>query len=102
MPKITGFKGRSLVIFRDSRGGPVNPVDISKILRDYPVVRHQMIQKKDGSLHLYLQFFYDPGSAVKVSIRLKILGLFGKDQMLIMSEDLIQSSDKILPYIIEE
>ncbi|MBM4321011.1 MAG: phenylacetate--CoA ligase family protein, partial [Deltaproteobacteria bacterium] len=54
-PRLRGLEGRSLVLFRAQDGSPVNPVDISRILREFLFVQHEMVQHADRSCTLRLR-----------------------------------------------
>lgn len=49
-PLVRLAESRRPVVFRTPSGGWVNPIDISRILRHYPVNRHQCLQRRDLSL----------------------------------------------------
>lgn len=53
-PVLKLAAARQPVLFRTPSGGRVNPIDISRVLRGYPVARHQCVQRKDLSLVLRL------------------------------------------------
>ena len=55
LPRLLGLEGRRPVILRDGRGGGVNSVDVSRVLRRFPLVRHQVVQRADGSLAVALR-----------------------------------------------
>lgn len=46
---------RRSVSFADASGRMVNPVDAARVLRNYPVVQHQLVQRLDHSLRLRLR-----------------------------------------------
>jgi phenylacetate-CoA ligase len=49
-PLLKLAEARRPVLFLTPSGGRVNPIDISRILRQYPVRRHQCLQRRDLSL----------------------------------------------------
>lgn len=55
MPRLLDLEGRAPVVFRRADGSPVNPVDASRVLREFPLVQHEMLQKKDGSVELVVR-----------------------------------------------
>jgi len=56
-PKLSLKEARKPVLFFDLEHRVINPVDISRILRNYPVKAHQMIQYRDRTCRLNLAFF---------------------------------------------
>ncbi len=52
MPRILDLEGRAPVLFRSEAGSAVNPVDLSRILREFPFVQHQLSQREDLSCEL--------------------------------------------------
>lgn len=62
MPRLLDLEGRAPVLFRTPQGEPVNPVDLSRVLRDYALVQHELVQRQDGSCDLTLRPI--PGSAL--------------------------------------
>lgn len=52
MPRLLDLEGRAPVVFRASDGSAVNPVDLSRVLREFPFVQHEFVQRKDRSCEL--------------------------------------------------
>ncbi|MCB1169362.1 MAG: hypothetical protein KDK25_03460, partial [Leptospiraceae bacterium] len=46
---LRGLRGRPLVVFRDSTGRSVNPLDFARLLRFVPLRRHRLVQQSNGS-----------------------------------------------------
>lgn len=59
MPRILELEGRRPVLFRAADGTLVNPVDVSRVLREHCLVRHTFSQRADGSCELVLRLFPD-------------------------------------------
>ncbi|MCU0291704.1 MAG: AMP-binding protein [Thermoanaerobaculaceae bacterium] len=55
MPRILDLEGRRPVLFRAADGTLVNPVDVSRVLRRHPLVRHHFAQHADGGCELALR-----------------------------------------------
>jgi phenylacetate-CoA ligase len=55
MPRIVDLEGRSPVLLRSSDGTPVSTVDISRILREHPLLLHEFTQHKDRTCELVLR-----------------------------------------------
>ena len=47
MPRIIGLEGRTPMNFRTADGSLVNSADLSRILREFPLVQHEFRQKAD-------------------------------------------------------
>lgn len=88
MPRILDMQARPLVIFRTPSGGMVNPVDISRCLRLYPIVQHQFIQEKDFSCRLRLRLLYGNTLAQEEQLRGQLAELFSNEVPLGISYDL--------------
>lgn len=52
MPRLMDLEGRAPVLFRRADGGVLNPVDVSRVLREFPIVQHELAQRADLSLDL--------------------------------------------------
>lgn len=83
-PRLLDLEGREPVFFRSASGAVVNAVDLGRILRDFPVVQHEVIQRADGAcevtvravagLHLDLEAMAEAlrrllGEGTKLSLR---------------------------------
>ena len=79
MPQILDLEGRKPVLLASLNGGLVNPVDVSRVLRDFPLLQHEFRQKADLSCFLKLRLV--PGHEEKeldeIPARLKTL--FGEN-----------------------
>jgi phenylacetate-CoA ligase len=80
-PRIVNLEGREPVIFYTGNRHVVNPVDISRMLGDYPIVQHQLVQRNDYSLELNVRPL--PGAKIDLPcLRRKFGELFGSDLQL--------------------
>lgn len=59
MPRLLDLEGRRPVLFRAADGTLVNPVDVSRVLREHCLVRHAFAQRADGRCELVLRPFPD-------------------------------------------
>lgn len=55
MPRLVDLEGRVPVVLRDHRGQLANPVDLSRVLRDLPLVQHHLHQSTTGAVQLRLR-----------------------------------------------
>ena len=55
MPRFMELEGRSPVLIRSMDGTPVSTVDISRILREFPLLLHEFTQNKDCSCELIVR-----------------------------------------------
>ena len=102
MPRLYDFQGRNPVYFRNSSGQTINPVDISKILRKYPIIQFQFRQNHELNCSLKIRA---GAGAVKIfhnDIRQELKKLFGDiPDILIEEEPSLGSDGKIMSYISE-
>jgi phenylacetate-CoA ligase len=52
MPRILDLEGRVPVLFRAADGTPVSTVDLSRLLREHPLLLHEFVQRSDQSCEL--------------------------------------------------
>jgi phenylacetate-CoA ligase len=52
MPRLLDLEGRDPVLFRSSDGTPVSTVDLSRLLREFPLLLHEFHQASDRSCEL--------------------------------------------------
>lgn len=100
-PRLEELEGREPVIFRSASEQLVNPVDVSSLLRQFPIVQHELMQYKDMSLELAVRPI--PGASVdNDDLKAKLAVLFGKSVNLTILVDptLGDRTDggKALPY----
>jgi len=96
-PRLQGLSTRQTVIFEDARGGSINPVDIARILRGYPILQHRIKQNRDKSLEVNLRVDNIWTDFAENSMKEEIVTLFGIDSIRI-STDLDPTAGKIVPY----
>ena len=76
-PRIVDLNGRPIIVFRAADGTPVGPVDISRALRELPILRHAFTQHADGSCDLTVQPRPDAQAPDVSEIAATLCGLFG-------------------------
>jgi phenylacetate-CoA ligase len=52
MPRLMELEGRAPVLIRSSDGTPVSTVDLSRLLREHPLLLHEFVQHADRSCEL--------------------------------------------------
>jgi hypothetical protein len=52
MPRLIDLEGRVPVLFRSSDGTPVSTVDLSRLLREFPLLLHEFVQRADLACEL--------------------------------------------------
>jgi len=52
MPRLLDLEGRVPVLFRAADGTPVSTVDLSRLLREHPLLLHEFVQRSDQSCEL--------------------------------------------------
>lgn len=76
MPRLLDLEGRAPVVFRRADGSPVNPVDVSRVLREFPLVQHEMLQRRGGAVELTVRPL---GAAAPLkALRAALTELFGR------------------------
>ena len=54
-PRLVGLEGREPLLFRSADGMPVANVDISRLLREYPLLLHEFAQRRDLACSLVVR-----------------------------------------------
>lgn len=95
---IEDFEGRKPVSFISSDGQKINPVDVSRIFRKYPVVQHQLIQSKN-ELRLKLHSSFPRGTQTEKDLLSDLEKLFGEFPIFV-SSDIVPHpvSGKVISY----
>jgi phenylacetate-CoA ligase len=65
MPRILDLEGRVPILFRSGDGTPVSTVDLSRLLREHPLLLHEFAQRSDRSCELVCRPL--PGAHVDAS-----------------------------------
>ncbi|MBI5623513.1 MAG: hypothetical protein HY924_07035, partial [Elusimicrobia bacterium] len=60
-PRIVDLLARPAALFRSDEGVVVNPIDLARALRPFPIVQHQFLQRKDRSCRLAVKLPPGPG-----------------------------------------
>ena len=100
MPRILDLEGREPVIFRSATGGLVNPVDLSRVLRRFPFVQHEMSQKADLSCELVVRPVVGGGIDLN-RVKQALTELLGELPIEIRTDAELGNrtgSDKVLPF----
>jgi phenylacetate-CoA ligase len=94
-PLLAGLEARALVIFDKPGGGRVNPVDIARIMRGYPIAAFRFRQARDLGCALY----YDEMAPVdRRSLARELDALFGLPGLLTLRSGLERGSAKPVPF----
>ncbi|TGL62199.1 phenylacetate--CoA ligase family protein [Leptospira ognonensis] len=101
-PRLKLLKGRKPIYFTDVSGKKINPVDISRILRMDPnVLRHQFIQKKNGTYEMNLSFLNSPSQIEVENLETQFQELLGKTAEVKIKDNLPNDQRKISIFINE-
>lgn len=94
-PLLVNLEGRAPVVFLDAEGRGVNSIDVSYLLKPFPLARYALHQFADRSLRLLVQ-----GPAADLGlVRAVLAGLFSGLRLDIESlGPLAPGSGKLLPY----
>lgn len=100
-PRLLDFEGRAPVLFRSKRGDVINNVDLSRVLRRFPIVQFRFEQKKD--LACTLAFRPVPGARKDwlQTARADLEALFGPVPLTLKEDAALgraTQSGKVLPY----
>jgi phenylacetate-CoA ligase len=52
MPRLVELEGRAPVLLRAFDGTPVSTVDLSRLLREFPLLLHELVQRADRAIEL--------------------------------------------------
>jgi phenylacetate-CoA ligase len=77
MPRLLDLEGRRPVLFRAADGTPVGAVDISRRLREWPLLRHAFVQRADLSCELVACPRPDAPAPDEHELRAALAELFG-------------------------
>jgi len=75
-PRILDLEGRTPLLIRSADGTPVSTVDLSRILREHPLLLHEFTQHADGSCELVYRSIpgqYPDPKAMETDLR-RVLG----------------------------
>jgi len=76
MPRLVELEGRAPVLFRARDGQVINPIDVSRLFRELPLVQHELVQTRGGALELTARVV--PGATLDdAALRDGIAALFG-------------------------
>lgn len=76
MPRLLELEGRTPILFRAADGTPVSNVDVSRLLREFPLLLHEFIQRADRTCSVVMRPL--PGAAPSLDeIRTALARLFG-------------------------
>jgi phenylacetate-CoA ligase len=96
MPRIIEIEGRAPVVLYAASGEEVNTVDVSRVLQKFPIIQHQLVQKRDSSLCLTLHVARQD---IEDEVKLQLSSLFGALPIqIIFVERFSTQSGKVLPY----
>ncbi len=93
------MQARKTVLIKTPSGKLVNTIDISRILKDYPILAHQFVQEKNYNCKLNLKFIYSVSAKIKEEIKQKILTLFNHEVSLMINDKIELFQGKVIPYI---
>jgi len=77
MPRILDLEGRGPILFRTSHGTVVNPVDVSRVLREFPFVQHEFIQQANLECELVARPISKELAPDQVAVEQVLRVLFG-------------------------
>ena len=100
-PSLVNLEGRKLVLLRSRSGRIVNSIDISGIIRSFPVYSFSFIQHADYTCRLKVSAGGELTTRSVNLMKKKIESLFDNEIALNIERDFIYPKEKILPFICE-
>jgi phenylacetate-CoA ligase len=101
-PRIVELEGRQPVILRSATGAVVNTVDVSRVLREFPLVQHEFVQKADRSCELSVRPIDADHPPDTSQLQRALQQLLGADTPIVVRIDASLGNrggtDKRLPY----
>lgn len=95
---LVDLQGRAPVLLRSAGGEVVNPVDVSRALRELPIVQHRLVQAADRSLLLVVRPI--PGVALREdAVRDVLTRLFGALAATVTVDPSLGDRGKPIPYV---
>lgn len=102
MPRLLELEGRVPVLLRGHDGRPINPVDISRELRRFPLVQHELVQDASRRVSLVVRPVASGERVRAEELRAALQQLFGPGIPIEVSLDETfgdrSSGGKVLPY----
>ena len=101
-PRLVDLEGREPVAFHAADGRTINPVDVSRVLRAYPLVQHQLTQHADGAFTLTLRPTASgvDRAAVETDLR-TLIGAADLDVRVVREIEGTGPGGKVVPYVRE-
>ncbi|MEM7786513.1 MAG: AMP-binding protein [Bacteroidota bacterium] len=97
-PRLVDLEGRRPVEFRSASGGLVNPVDVSRVLRAYPLAQHRLVQRADRACTLDLRV---AGPVRPEAVATDLRALFGDVPLEVRLVDGPEADEKWIPFVSE-
>ena len=100
---LTDLEGRAPVLLAGAGGSQVNPVDVSRGLREFPLVAHRLTQRPlpDGSVTLQLKPVPERPLDLQ-ALQGAVSALFGGLRIDVVLDDALgEGTTKVMPYRVE-
>jgi len=99
MPRLLDLEGRQPVLIRAADGTPVTTVDLSRTLREFPLLLHEFTQRADRSCELVVRPLPD-SSVDPVEIAAALRPLLGDERLSVRLDSMLgdRNGQKSLPY----
>lgn len=99
MPRVLDLEGRALILFRSADSTPVSTVDVSRLLREFPLLLHQFVQRADRSCELTVRPL--PGARVALAgLRATLARVLGPLPLRVRIDRALgdEAGGKVIPY----
>jgi phenylacetate-CoA ligase len=99
MPRLVDLEGRTPILFRSSDGTPVGTVDLSRLLREFPLLQHAFTQHRDKSCELVVRPLPDQPAPGPQEIENALRALLGSLPIEVRVDPHLGDDDaKVIPY----
>jgi phenylacetate-CoA ligase len=97
-PRLFDLQAREPVLYRAADGTPLNPVDVGRLIRTWPIVQHEFLQRADLSCELVMRC--GPGLPVdEREVREALCRLFGAVPAVeVRTDDSLGARRKVVPF----
>lgn len=100
-PRLYEMEMRRQVLFYNKKNQLVNPVDLTRIMKRYPILQYEYRQRKDLSLQLSIRRLHPFSFAAEKQFRKEIESLFMNEIDLEIDFNLDTKGSKPIPYSTE-
>lgn len=97
-PKLYDMEMRKQILFYNLKKELVNPIDITRIMKRYPILQYEFVQKNDLSCKLSFRKLHDFSREEELKIQSELISLFQNEILLELDFNLDTNEKKPTPY----